>query len=171
MTKASQPMLAGWVNKLNEPQPIRLVKRKIGACAATSDSNKQQKVTEDLIKFENRIINENTKFNKTAMRFNRDNQTLIIKSVNVNSVISLQKMNKVTDLLNDAPDVLRLTDTLVKEYKLYKFRNKERNVFATKTVMRGVAIIANRALNPEMFERNEVDVNFLSVTFDAAGKK
>ena len=80
-------------------------------------------------------------------------------------------MNRITDLLNDTPDILALTDTRVKEHRMFKFRNKERNVFATNTEMRGVALIINRTLNLEILERDEMNGNFLSVVFDSVGKK
>ena len=171
MTYSSQPTLAGWVNRLSEPQPIRLGKRKLGACAARNENNKQQKVDDDLVNFENEIRSENIKFNRSAIKFGVNDQTLRIKSVNVNSLISFQKMNKVTDLLIDSPDILALTDTRVKEYRFNRFKNKERDTFATNTDARGVAIIINRSLNPELEASDEINGNFLSISFDAVGKK
>ena len=171
LAKSSQPSIAGWLNKLSKPQPIRLGKRKIGACVANSDDkNKQQKVSEALVEFENKIREENIKFNKSAPKLKTDDQTIRIKSSNVNSVISLQKMNKIPDLMNDNPDILALNDTRVKEYRLARFRSKDREVFATNTDTRGVAIIAKRTLNPEMFECDE-EGGFVAITFDSVGKK
>ena len=171
LTKSSQPTLAGWVNRLKEPQPIRPVKRKLGACTAVNESSKKQKANDDLVKFENEIRAENSKFNRSATKFNEGDQVLKIKAVNVNSLISFQKMNKITDLLNDAPDILAVTDTRVKEYRFYRFKTKDRDIFATNTELRGVAILINRALNLELIARDEQNGNYLSISFNTVGKK
>ena len=170
MTTSSQPTLAGWVKRLNEPQPMGLSKRKLGACAALDNSNKKQILSEELINFEKDIREENVKFNRSAIKFNEGDQILKIKAVNVNSLISFQKMNKVSDLLYDTPDILAMTDTRVKEYRFYRFKSKEKDVFATNTDLRGVAILINRSLNPELITRDEQNGNFLSITFSAVGK-
>ena len=150
---------------------MRAGKRKLGACAAFNEKNKQQKVDETLVKFENMIREENTKFNRNSPKFGVSDQTIIIKSVNVNSIISFQKRNKVSDLLNDDPEILAIVDTRVKEHKLLRFRNKMRNTFGTNTDQRGVAIIANRTLNPKFFSRDEEEGNYLAITFMNSGKK
>ena len=145
----------GWINRLDKPQPIRAGKRKLGACAPNNDNNKHQRVDDSLIKFENMIREENTKFNRNSPKFRESDQTIKIKAVNVNSIISFHKRNKVSDLLNDDPDILAIVDTRVKAHKIFRFRNKTRNTLATNTDQRGVAIIAKRSLNPEFFTRDE----------------
>ena len=171
LTRTSQPTLAGWINRLKEPQPMRLGKRKLGACAANSENNKVQKIDESLVRFENVIREENIKFNRNSPKFGGNDQTIQIKAVNVNSVISFQKRNKIVDLLNDDPEILAITDTRVKEHKMLRFRNKSRNVFATNTDQRGVAIIAKRSLNPKLFARDTENGNYLALNFMNAGKK
>ena len=171
LTRTSQPTLAGWINRLEEPQPIRLGKRKLGACAANSENNKAQKIDDSLVKFENKVREENIKFNRNSPKFRGDDQTIQIKAVNVNSVISFQKRNKIVDLLNDDPEILAITDTRVKEHKMLRFRNKTRNVFSTNTDQTGVAIIAKRTLNPKLFARDEEEGNFLTLNFMNVGKK
>ena len=69
LTKTSQPSLAGWIKRLDEPQPMRIGKRKLGACAPNSENNKQQKVEDSLIVFENKIREENIKFNRNSPKF------------------------------------------------------------------------------------------------------
>ena len=170
-TKYNQPSLRGWLNRLKEPQPIQPAKRKLGACIANGNQNKKQKVEEKVIKFENNVRENNWKFNSTGRRFGPDDQTLRIKSVNVNSVKSVQKMSKIKDLLNDEPDILALSDTRVKEFRFLKFKSKERTIFATKTDARGVAVIIKRSLNPELCDRDESDGNYISLTFAEAGIK
>ena len=170
-TKNNQPSLSGWLNRLKEPQPIQPPKRKLGACIANSDQNKRLKVDEKVIKFENLVRENNRKFNSTGRKFGPDDQTVKIKSVNVNSVKSVQKMSKIKDLLNDEPDILALTDTRVKEFRFLKFKSKERTIFATKTGARGVAIIIKRSLTPEICDRDEDEGNYISLTFSEAGVK
>ena len=87
-TKTTRPSLRGWVQRLKEPQPIQPLKRGLGACAANSDQNKRQKVDEKVIEFENRVRDNNKKFNATCKKFNVNDQIIKIKSVNVNSVQS-----------------------------------------------------------------------------------
>ena len=171
LTKTSQPSVAGWVKRFDKPQPIKAAKRKLGACAANNENNKHQKVEDSLIEFENKIREENSKFNRNSPKFIEGEQTFKIKAVNVNSIISFHKRNKVTDLLNDDPDILAITDTRVKEHKLLRFRSKLRNTFSTNTDQRGVAIIAKRSINPELFARDDEEGNFLIITFTAAGIK
>ena len=147
-TLNSQPSLTAWLERLKEPQPIQPSKRRLGACVANSCQNKKQKVDEKVIKFENFVRENNRKFNSSGKKFSVEEQLTKIKHVNVNSVQSFQKMSKIRDLLNDEPDILALTDTHVQEFKILKFKTKERTIFATKTNARGVAIIIKRSLNP-----------------------
>ena len=109
-TKNTQPTIAGWVNRLNEPQPIQ-PKRKLGACIANSDQNKKQKLDENAVEFENFIRENNKKFNTTSKKFATDDKVIKIKSTNVNSIQSFRKMNKINDLFNDNPDIVCLSDT------------------------------------------------------------
>ena len=96
-TLNSQPSLTAWIERLKEPQPMQPSKRKLGACVANDNQNKKQKVDENVIEFENFVRANNKKFNAGGRKFNHEEQLIKIKHVNVNSVQSFQKMNKVRD--------------------------------------------------------------------------
>ena len=112
----------------------------------------------------------NNDYNSKVTKFKKSDETFKIITMNVNSLQSFAKRQKIWNVIKSNPDIILMTDTRVKEHDLANFGANKRVVFSTTTDQRGVAIIINRGYDPELFEADNETGNHIAVTFKLAGK-
>ena len=163
-----QPSIKKWLNKSALASQKNDSNNSLGACIANTADN--TKINKDTISFENKVRKMNIEYNNKITNFRKIDETFKIITANVNSIITLNKRQKIWNLLKSEPDILLMTDTRVKEQELASYGGTKRVVISTNTDFRGVAFIIKKCYEPEKIEIDNDSGNLVGVTFKLAGK-